>query len=130
MAIRWRRKPQNTGVAAQMHLPGHVDIEEIAYLYRRARMLVFPSLFEGFGIPLVEAMTVGCPIVAAAETSIPEIVGDAAEMFDPRSPAELAIAIERVWKDEARRTELVAQWHHSRQSILAGANSRRPSGCL
>ena len=101
-------KASEYGVRAQVHLLGHVEVEEIAHLYRRARMLVFPSLFEGFGIPLVEAMTVGCPIVAAADTSIPEIVGDAAELFDPASPARLADAMERLWNDEQRRAALVA----------------------
>jgi glycosyltransferase involved in cell wall biosynthesis len=101
-------KASEYGVRDQVHLLGHVEVEEMAYLYQHARMLVFPSLFEGFGIPLVEAMTVGCPIVAAADTSIPEIVGNAAELFDPASPERFAEAIERLWNDENRRAALVA----------------------
>src|ERR1700674_1780244 len=72
-------------------------------------MLVFPSLFEGFGIPLVEAMAAECPVVAARATSIPEVVGDAAELFDPTSPAALAAAIEHVADDEAWRATLRAR---------------------
>jgi glycosyltransferase involved in cell wall biosynthesis len=94
------------GVCDQVHALGFLAVEELAYLYRRADMLVFPSLFEGFGIPLVEAMAAGCPVVAARATSIPEVAGDAAELFDPGSPAALAAAIERVLDDEAWRETL------------------------
>jgi glycosyltransferase involved in cell wall biosynthesis len=94
------------GVRDQVHALGYLAVEEIAYLYRRADMLVFPSLFEGFGIPLVEAMAAGCPVVAARATSIPEVTGDAAELFDPASPAALAAAIERVADDAAWRETL------------------------
>jgi glycosyltransferase involved in cell wall biosynthesis len=97
------------GVRDQVHPLGYLTVEEMAYLYRRAEMLVFPSLFEGFGIPLVEAMTTGCPVVAAGATSIPEVVGDAAELFDPASPEALAAAIERVAGDEALRQTLRAR---------------------
>jgi glycosyltransferase involved in cell wall biosynthesis len=97
------------GVEDQVHWLGYRPVEELAYLYGHAEMLVFPSLFEGFGIPLVEAMASGCPIVAARDTSIPEVVGDAAELFDPTSPAALADAVLRVADDPARRETLRAQ---------------------
>lgn len=95
------------GLRDQIHPLGYLAVEELAWLYRRAEMLVFPSLFEGFGIPLVEAMAAGCPVVGARATSIPEVVRDAAELFDPASPAALAAAIERVaddaeWRDTLR----------------------------
>jgi len=94
------------GVGDQVHTLGYLAVEELAYLYQRADMLVFPSFFEGFGIPLVEAMAAGCPVVAARATSIPEVVGHAAELFDPASPAALAAAIERVLDDAAWRETL------------------------
>lgn len=94
------------GVRDQVHALGYLAVEELAYLYRRAEMLVFPSPFEGFGIPLVEAMAAGCPVVAARATSIPEVVGGAAELFDPLSPEALAAAIERVADDAPWRETL------------------------
>jgi glycosyltransferase involved in cell wall biosynthesis len=100
---------ESHGVREQVHPVGYLSVEELAYLYRHADMLVFPSLFEGFGIPLVEAMTVGCPIAAANVTSLPEIGGDAAEYFDPTSPAAAAAAIERVLDDERWRETLRAR---------------------
>src|SRR5262245_8250527 len=69
-------------------------------------MLGLSSLFEGFGIPLVEATASGCPVVAARDTSIPEVVGDATELFDPASPATLADAIVRVADDGGWRETL------------------------
>jgi hypothetical protein len=71
-------------------------------------MLVFPSLFEGFGIPLVEAMAAGCPIATSNLTSLPEVAGNAAVTFNPIEPAEIASAIEALWCDDGLRTRLVA----------------------
>lgn len=100
-------KAREYGIADQVHSLQYVSIEQMAALYKRATMLVFPSLFEGFGIPLVEAMAAGCPVVASRATSLPEIGLNAAEYFDPASPAELAAAIERVWTDGARREKFI-----------------------
>jgi glycosyltransferase involved in cell wall biosynthesis len=107
------------GVADQVHALGYLPVEELAYLYRRADLLVFPSLFEGFGIPLVEAMTAGCPVVAARASSIPEVTGDAAELFDPASPHALAAAIARVANDEAWRDTLRARGFKRAQEFSA-----------
>jgi len=67
-----------------------VSQNDLTCLYSLARMLVFPSLFEGFGIPLVEAMACGCPVVCANATSLPEVVGNAGLLFDPRSAEDMA----------------------------------------
>jgi glycosyltransferase involved in cell wall biosynthesis len=79
---------------------------ELLRLYTGATALVYPSLYEGFGIPVLEAMTVGCPVIAASTSSIPEVAGDAAELFDPAVPGALSIALERVVTDDDRRAEL------------------------
>ena len=76
-------------------------------LYEGAAALVFPSLFEGFGIPLLEAMWCDCPIVCSNTTSLPEIAGDAALLVDPRSPEDLAHAMSRVLTDTATRQVLI-----------------------
>lgn len=110
-------KIQDYGLSAQTHVLGYLTVEEVAYLYRQARLLAFPSLFEGFGIPLVEAMSAGCPVVAANATCIPEIVADAAELFDPTSAAALARAIEKVWGDAAWRQVLVARGRRQAQQF-------------
>jgi glycosyltransferase involved in cell wall biosynthesis len=72
---------------------GTVSAERIASLYRRAACLVFPSLYEGFGLPPLEAMACGCPVAAAAAGAIPEVCGDAAVLFDPTDVGSIAAAV-------------------------------------
>lgn len=88
------------------HISG--DDEELARLYRGAHAFIYPSLYEGFGIPPLEAMNCGCPVACSNVSSIPEVVGDAAELFDPLDVDSMRAAIERVCFDEERRSELVA----------------------
>jgi glycosyltransferase involved in cell wall biosynthesis len=88
---------------------GFIPSEDLPALYSAASALVFPSLFEGFGLPLIEAMACGCPIVAAESTAIPEITGGAALLFDPLQTEQIAGAIHRVMTDEELRTHLVKE---------------------
>lgn len=75
--------------------------------YRHARAFIYPSLYEGFGIPPLEAMNFGCPVVCSNASSIPEVVGDAAQVFDPISIDSMRASIERVVDDEELRSELI-----------------------
>lgn len=86
---------------------GFVPQEDLPALYSSATLMAFPSIFEGFGYPLVEAMACGCPIVAANATSIPEITNGAALLFDPFDPEAIANAIHRLINNPALCTELV-----------------------
>ena len=83
---------------------GYVDDEELARLYRGAEVFAYPSRFEGFGIPILEAMASGVPVVASSHPSLDEAAGDAALRADPESPAVWAAAIEAA---RGRRAELV-----------------------
>jgi len=75
---------------------GHVDLDELVGLYRSAAALVYPSLYEGFGIPCVEAMACGCPVAASGVASLPEVCGDAAVYFDPLDAESIADGIRTV----------------------------------
>jgi glycosyltransferase involved in cell wall biosynthesis len=97
------------GLTDAVILPGFVANETLPVLYAAADILVFPSLFEGFGIPLLEAMASGTPVCASDISSIPEVVGDAGLLFDPLDPAAIANALGRILGEPALRAELVAR---------------------
>jgi len=75
---------------------GHVPWPEVVDLMQRAAALVFPSLYEGFGLPPLEAMACGCPVACSNAAALPETVGDAARLFDPRDPRAIANAVRDV----------------------------------
>lgn len=85
---------------------GQVTFDEVGGIYSQARMLIYPTLFEGFGIPALEAMSIGLPVACSNTTSLPEIVGDAAETFNPDSVDEIASSIQKVWFDDIYRATL------------------------
>lgn len=101
------RKAAEYGISEQVTQLGYISTEELAYLYRHARLMVFPSLFEGFGIPLVEAMAAGCPVVASRSTSLPEIGLESVVYFDPTSATALGEAIVQVSFDDELRHDLI-----------------------
>ena len=80
-------------VPAGVVVRGHVPSDDLLELYRSASALVFPSLYEGFGQPPIEAMACGCPVAASRAGALPEVCGDAARYFDPLSPAAIAAAV-------------------------------------
>jgi alpha-1,3-rhamnosyl/mannosyltransferase len=80
---------------------GYVDPADRRALYAGARLLVMPSFDEGFGIPVLEAMTCGVPVVASRRGSLPEVLGDAGPLVNPDEPAEIAAAITRLLDDDA-----------------------------
>ena len=85
------------------------DEHELSCLYSGASLLVQPSLAEGFGLPPLEAMACGVPVLASDAGSLPEVLGDAAEMLPPREPGAWAAAVARLRSDRSRREELVAR---------------------
>jgi glycosyltransferase involved in cell wall biosynthesis len=85
---------------------GQISSEEVDALYRGAAAVVYPSLYEGFGLPVLEAMARGIPCVVSKTTSLPEVAGDAAVFVDPKNVEEMASAIERVTSDAELREDL------------------------
>jgi len=105
-----------------VQLTGYLPDDQMDALMRGADALVHPSLYEGFGLVLVEAMARGVPVLAARATALPETGGDACEYFDPLDVGDMAAAIRRVVGDAAHRAELVARGH-ARAATLSWAAS-------
>jgi glycosyltransferase involved in cell wall biosynthesis len=93
-------------------LTGAVTDDELDALYRSADVLAYPSLYEGFGLPVLEAMTRGVPTIASTTSSLPETAGEAAIGVNPRSVREIAMAIERVLTEEDLADKLSLRGRH------------------
>jgi glycosyltransferase involved in cell wall biosynthesis len=101
-ADRVREAVDRLGLGQRVDWKGHVELTELATLYRGAAVLVFPSRYEGFGLPVLEAMASGTPVVATTAGAIPEVAGDAAVLVEPEDPTALAGGIERALADRER----------------------------
>jgi glycosyltransferase involved in cell wall biosynthesis len=109
--------PYDAGLAARAHalgcaddfrLLGWIAAEELEGLYRLAACCVFPSLYEGFGLPVLEAMSRGVPVACSGRGALREVAGDAAELFDPERPVSIANALETLLGDAERAGQLQA----------------------
>lgn len=108
-AEQLRKQVQQMGLADSVLFYGHVSDEDLALFYNLADLFVFPSLYEGFGLPPLEAMACGTPVVCSNAASLPEVVGDAAILVDPYDVEGLAEAMYRVLTDTDLREELRAK---------------------
>lgn len=100
---------RRAGLTGRVHRLGVVPRADLPGLYSAADAFVFPSLYEGFGLPPLEAMACGCPVICSHATSLPEVVGDAALIFDPRDTTALANHMQAVARDAALRERLKHQ---------------------
>ena len=97
------------GLEGHVIFPGFVDDEDLPALYSAAEMLAYPSIYEGFGLPILEAMACGTPVVTSRTSSLPELAGDAALLVEPADVADIADAMRRLRQDAGLRRRLVAQ---------------------
>lgn len=111
--------------SADLLLPGYVTDAELIRLYSRCRLFVFPSWHEGFGLPVLEAMNCGAPVIAANRTSLPEILQLEAALFDPEDTAAITAAMARGLTDETWRAQLIAHGEHQCQQFSWDHTARR-----
>lgn len=109
----------------ELLLTGHVGDGTLIDLYRTAALFVFPSLHEGFGLPALEAMACGAPVIGADNSSIPEVIGLSEALFDAGSPASIADCIARVLEDPGLRERLLAHGRHQAQRFSWDESARR-----
>jgi glycosyltransferase involved in cell wall biosynthesis len=101
-----RRAIEHGGVSDRVLLPGYIPDAELVHLYNRAYALVQPSLMEGFGLPAVEAMACGIPVISSRAGSLPEVIGDAGLFFDPTDVGEMAATMSDLLSEHPRRDEM------------------------
>jgi glycosyltransferase involved in cell wall biosynthesis len=104
-----RERACAAGIQEDVHFLDWLSGEEFEGLWQLAEVFVFPSLYEGFGLPVLEAMARGVPVACSSASSLPEVAGDAALMFDPHDEAAIATAIERLFSDSAEVERLRAR---------------------
>jgi len=95
-----------SGYEHRIRFAGYVSEEELIRLYQRAKLFVYPSFYEGFGLPVLEAMACGCPVVTSNVSSLPEVAGDAAILVNPKDKAQLLQAMYRVLNDPELRDRM------------------------
>src|SRR4029079_7588920 len=101
-----RRRVEAAGVRHDVRFFGFVPDSTLSALYRMASVFAFPSLYEGFGLPPLEAMAAGTAVVTSRISSLPEVVGDAAVLVDPYSVEDIALGLQRVLDDDDLRKDL------------------------
>jgi glycosyltransferase involved in cell wall biosynthesis len=108
-AEEYRQKAAALGIAKSLQFMPFLSESELRELYRGAAAFLIPSFAEGFGIPVLEAMSTGTPVIAARAGSVPEVGGDAAYYFDPYNKRDMANALETVLSDEQMREQMAAK---------------------
>ena len=116
-----RRRLAKMGRSGSVTLLDHLPAPDLAALYRGARTLVFPSLAEGFGLPVAEAMACGAPVVTSDRSSMPEVADGAAVLVDPEDASSIAEGIERVLADQGLRRDLRERGFESASRFTAEA---------
>lgn len=106
---RYRNRAESLGILDKVLFPGFIPIEHLPFLYSAAELFVYPSFYEGFGLPPVEAMACGTPVIASNTTSIPEIVGNNALLINPWDTEELFQAMLKTLEDSSLRESLITK---------------------
>jgi glycosyltransferase involved in cell wall biosynthesis len=122
------RRARSSPIASEIVFPGYIPDSDLPSLYSAADLFAFPSLYEGFGLPPLEAMACGTPVIVSDSSSLPEVVGDAALMVGAEATEELASAMARAFEDSELRQQMIARgleqakqypWRASAAKMLA-----------
>lgn len=103
----YKNRAEELGISDKVIFPGFISVEHLPYIYNAARLFVYPSFYEGFGLPPIEAMSCGIPVIASNATSVPEVVGDGGLLIDPNDVDSLCYSMFRVLLDDELRERLI-----------------------
>jgi glycosyltransferase involved in cell wall biosynthesis len=107
-ASGWHNKAIYQKKSPNIIFTGYVPNEDLPIFYNNAKLFIYPSLYEGFGIPILEAMNCRCPVITSNISSMPEVVGDAALLVDPYRVGEIKSAMAKVLEDDNLRKRMIA----------------------
>jgi len=121
---------KNPILEENVHFTGYVIEEDLPSIYNLAKLFVFPSIYEGFGFPPLEAMACGCPVVCSNSASLPEVCGDAALYVDPLKPLEIALGIQEILSNDTLRKELIEKGFNKAEQYKWKSSSEQFINCL
>jgi glycosyltransferase involved in cell wall biosynthesis len=121
---------EEQSIPPNMHLLGYVNDCELKALYQNALGFIFPSIYEGFGIPVLEAMNCGCPVLCSTAASLPEVYGQAALTFDPYHLNEISASIQQIQADASLQADLQARGHAQAMGFLWDTTARETLAAL
>jgi len=110
---------------SRIHFTGFVDASRLSFIYRNAFCLLYPSLYEGFGFPILEAMRCGVPVITSNVSSMPEVAGDAALLVDPYHVNELADAMDKILTNGDLRHMMISKGYERVGSFRGSAAGRK-----
>jgi glycosyltransferase involved in cell wall biosynthesis len=121
---RLRGRVEDLGLEATTRFVGYVDPLQLRSIYSEATALIFPSRFEGWGMPVCEAFSSGVPVASSTATGLPEVTGEAALLFDPDRPEDIADAIWRLWSDAGLRERLIERGRRRAEELSIERGAR------
>lgn len=121
----YKNKVTKLGISSKVLFPGFIPLEDLNNFYNGAEAFVYPSFYEGFGLPPLEAMACGTPVIASNTTSIPEVLGDSALLVDPYDILQLKEAILRILEDKALRQTLIFKGFVKNSKLTWGATAKK-----
>jgi glycosyltransferase involved in cell wall biosynthesis len=120
----WQSRARQLGIQDRVRFIGACDAKQVQDLLLRSECLVFASCFEAFGLPVIEAMSCGCPVIAVNATAIPEVAGSAALLVPPHSPQQLAEGVRMLRVDDTVRRRLIEQGYERSKLFLWNDSAR------
>lgn len=105
----YRKKAEELNIINDVLFPGFIALSDLPYLYSAAKLFVYPSFYEGFGLPPLEAMACGTPVIASNITSIPEVLDGSADLIDPHNAESITNSILKILEDDSYRESLISK---------------------